>query len=213
MRTIPSIMAMCSAITLLGTDFHLVVRTTDAMVVQISVVCQGDTGLVVLNQYEERQPGSASWRGVGGVPPYRLVEENATTTGVVCFTVVDAMGKEARGCGVINELRTSRTEGCNGARSYGIGEGITGNAPLPPAQAAAVKAVPPKAEPAPEEGPRVVRGTATRVPQPGGRPPMERRDQIREVRPTPPAPRPQQQHQRVVNPVTPQPAPRRPQGY
>lgn len=204
--------AMLSVITLSATDLHIVVRTTDAVVVQVSVVCPGDTGLMVLNQFEERQPGSASWRGVGGVPPYRLVDEEVSDVGVVCFTVVDAMGQQARGCGVINELRTTRIDGCNGARSYGLSSGTEG-AVQPPLAGTGAKSAAASEPPPPQGGPRVVKRSSIRDEQSGGRPPVERRDQIREVRPAPPAPRPQQQEQRGGSPTTPQPMPRRPQGY
>lgn len=200
MRKLVSISALVFGAQLHASDFHVVVRTTDAEIITVSMICPGDSALVVTNQYVERKPGSASWRAVGGVPPYRLVQDEPGEGGIVCFTVVDATGREARGCGVIGELRSSRFVGCNGGRSDGIPPGAGGTAAGVAGAAAGAKS---QATMGDEGGkrPRVVKRSDVREDPVGGRPPVLREERVREVQPTAPPPRQKAQEGRGTEPA------------
>lgn len=211
MRCILAIPALVLGTQLSASDFHVVVRTTDAVVVTVTVHCPGDSSMVPLVQYEERTPGSASWRAVGGTAPYTLVADEADPSGMVCFTVRDATGREASGCGAIGELRSSRVTGCNGSRSNGIPGGVTavGTSPAIPGGTAPAQAV---EEDATEDRPRIVRRTASRQEPTGGRPPIVREQRSRDVQPPSPAPRPQQREVLRPGGTPPPPSPRRTTG-
>lgn len=204
MRTLLVIPAFAFGVQAHASDFLVVVRTTDAVVVSVTVQCPGESDLVPLLQYEERLPGSATYRVVGGLPPFTLVADEADKNGNVCFTVVDATGRESRGCGVIGELRTTRVEGCNGSRS----NGIPGGGPAP-GEIPAAPLVANEAEENPsEDRPRVVRRTASRPDPDGGGRPIVREERSKDVRPPTPAPRPQKQDVLRPGGTTPQPSPR-----
>lgn len=212
MRTLLLTPALVLGSQIHASDFHVVVRTTDAVVVTVTVACPGDsTGLVALQQYEVRQPGSATYRVVGGVPPYRLLPDEPGAEGIVCFTVVDATGREARGCGVIGEMRSNRTELCNGGGGSGIPLFPDG-----PVQASVVldgaEILETPTDDEPDRGPRVVRRTASKQDPTGGRPPIVREDRLRDVQPPTPAPRPQQRDALRPGGTPPLPSPRRTTG-
>jgi hypothetical protein len=208
MRSILAIPALALGVQISASDFHVVVRTTDAVLVTVTVHCPGDSALVPLNQYEERMPGSASWRAVGGTPPYTLVADEADPSGLVCFTVRDAAGREAVGCGTIGELRSSRVTGCNGSRSNGIPGGVAAVGGPPPTPGPTTPA-PALEEEAKEDRPRIVRRTASRQEPTGGRPPIVREQRARDVQPPSPAPRPQQREGLRSGGTPPSPSPRR----
>lgn len=107
------------ALSLLGTaanaEFHIVVRTTDAVENRIYRDC-GERGRELqepVDVFIDRKPGSASWHPVGGVAPYRVVRERSEANGYVCFTVVDAEGNQAEGCGMIGTRKVESTIPCN----------------------------------------------------------------------------------------------------
>ncbi len=52
------------------------------------------------------QPTRIDWHVVGGVPPYRLIDDQRDLHGNVCITVVDAEGRVATGCAVVQMRRT-----------------------------------------------------------------------------------------------------------
>lgn len=107
------------ALSLLGTaanaEFHIVVRTTDAVENRIYRDCQRSDQDIQepMDVFIDRKPGSASWHPVGGVAPYRVVRERSEANGYVCFTVVDAEGNQAEGCGVIGMRKVESTIPCN----------------------------------------------------------------------------------------------------
>jgi len=209
MRTLLAIPAFAFGVQAQASDFLIVVRTTDAVVVSVTVQCPGESDLVPLLQYEERLPGSATYRVVGGLPPFTLIADEADKNGNVCFTVVDATGREARGCGVIGELYTSRVEGCNGSRSNGIPGGGPASEETPAARLVA-EDVKDKAS---EDRPRVVRRTASRPDPDGGGRPIVREERSKDVRPPVPPPRPQQRDVLRPGGTAPQPSPRRTTSY
>jgi hypothetical protein len=208
MRSIPAFPALVLGVQLCASDLQVVVRTTDAVVVSVSVLCPGDSALVPGVQYEFRLEGTASWRAVGGVPPYTLLAQQEEEGGMVCFTVVDAIGHEATGCGVIGERHTERVLGCNGSRSPGIPR--PGNAPGKstgsPAHAVVSRAF---GDDLPGERPRVGRYSVGRREPTDERPPVLREERWKDVHPPTPIPSPRQRDVLRVTGGSPQPTPQR----
>jgi hypothetical protein len=210
MRHLFVIPALAFGLQLGASEFQVVVRTSDVVIVTVTVRCPDDNSLVPV-QYEERKSGSASWHVVGGVPPYRLVTDRTDRLGVVCFSVMDATGRQASGCGVINERRSERIEGCNGSRNEGQTEGTSASGLNQEAKVGA-KAASVTKEDEPEGRPRISKYVGGRREPPGGRPPILREERLKEVDPPSPAPRPQPQQRDVGRnggtPPPPSPRPR-----
>jgi hypothetical protein len=184
-----------------------VVSTTDAVVVSVTVRCPGDSSLVPAMQYEFRMPGSASWRVVGGVPPYTLLKQDGDLEGMVCFTVVDGTGEQAGGCGVIGEQHRDRTLGCNGSRSPGLPRPgkAPGKSTASPSHGIAARAV---ENEVPDGRPRVGKYSVGRREPNDERPPVLREERWKDVQPPTPVPSPRQQDVFRVTGGSTQPYPR-----
>lgn len=63
------------------------------------------------DQWVVATPSRISWHVVGGVPPYRLIDDKRDLNGV-CITVRDALGNEATGCAVVGVRRTQVMVDC-----------------------------------------------------------------------------------------------------
>ncbi|MDQ3101621.1 MAG: hypothetical protein M3R08_09560 [Bacteroidota bacterium] len=85
---------------------HVVVFTRDRMVVEYRcenrVSRSNGTGI---SRTIQQTPASITWHGVGGVPPYTLIEQDIDRFRNVCITIMDATGTMATGCSILGEQR------------------------------------------------------------------------------------------------------------
>ncbi len=129
MRTLiyPLLLGSLSAAASGPDNFHVVVRTTDRMVV--NYVCgeatgAGQTGIIV--RTEVKAKGNFNWHVVGGVAPYTVLRNEAGAGGG-CITVMDAEGHTATGCGTINTVSENLSVDCRWYKPDTTSQGIAPN--------------------------------------------------------------------------------------
>ncbi len=89
-----------------ASKMHVVVFTRDRVVVEYRcenrVSRLNGTGI---SRSILQTPASITWHGVGGVPPYTLIEQDIDRFRNVCITIMDAIGTMATGCSILGEQR------------------------------------------------------------------------------------------------------------
>lgn len=100
---------------------QVVVHSTDRVV--FDYVCNNNQGAgaeASVFRSEVRSQGGISWHVVGGVAPYRVIQ-NEENTMKGCITVMDAEGQVATGCSMIGLQRTRVAVDCQGLQQIDDG--------------------------------------------------------------------------------------------
>ncbi len=111
----PLLLVASTAIGSVPEGFHVVVNTTDRVVVNF--ICSNDAaepGQALVFGSELRSKGGFNWHVVGGTAPYRVISNNMNSSTGGCITVMDAQGRTATGCGTIGVRTEIARVDCQG---------------------------------------------------------------------------------------------------